>query len=324
MALRYFFSGRGLNDFKEIVESKIKGISPFIVINQWDISINQIETIKRVITPEYNGDFKAEGKDKTSFAGVLLDQDRICRFLAFKLLLLKRSYEEYETLYYKIKNPHTQSYIKYEWDNLRNSVDSFLKTGKSSHFDEILIISEVVDGYVSSNAHKNEVEIVNLIDSLTILDTQIDSRLLKRKNFRKNCFIKGMAVKSPLPFIYANGLFFAKIFLRLVLSALFVGCLYEVPNNYYQLVKFTAFVFFIGIGYADFKRKNYVPVFLSATGAIFFNPFYKVTFEQDEWVEIDQYVICVLMTWTILEIVIFLIRRKKPRLAQDRGQNNPV
>ncbi len=101
--------------------------------------------------------------------------------------------------------------------------------------------------------------------------------------------------------------------IKIILIAMFTGCLYKMPYSYYQMNRFVALVGFSILAYRDYMRKYYLSLFISIPCVVLFNPFFKVTFKRDIWQEIDLILICILILWIVIEWVYLLYEKGKAK-----------
>jgi len=93
--------------------------------------------------------------------------------------------------------------------------------------------------------------------------------------------------------------------IKVILSILFLICLFDMPYAYYQLVRFFGMFGFSILAYVDYeKNKTWFVIWLSS--AILINPFFKIALGRDLWNFID-------IIWAILLIINILkeFRRKR-------------
>jgi len=103
----------------------------------------------------------------------------------------------------------------------------------------------------------------------------------------------------------------ATIAIKAVIGLLFYFAIGHQPYSYYQLIKFVGFLGFAILTWIYYVRKNIVEAIVAALGAIFFNPFYKVTFTRDTWQEIDLYIFVICSVWIMGDVVKLIFSRRK-------------
>lgn len=100
------------------------------------------------------------------------------------------------------------------------------------------------------------------------------------------------------------------IAIRVVLAALFAGCLFDMSYGYYQLVRFVGmagFVVLAGMEYSENKAWAIVWGF----SALLINPFFKVALGRELWNVVD-------VVWIFLLVVSLrgVLSRANPASAQ--------
>lgn len=83
--------------------------------------------------------------------------------------------------------------------------------------------------------------------------------------------------------------------IKIVLAILFIGCLFDLPYGYFQLVRFLGMVGFAILAYKQYKKNDYYFVTWLAS-AILINPFYKIALGRTVWNTVD-------VIWAVLLIV---------------------
>lgn len=94
------------------------------------------------------------------------------------------------------------------------------------------------------------------------------------------------------------------IIIKIVLSALFLICLTDIPYGYFQFVRFIGL---IGFGYFAFKEfelenKNWVIFYVGS--AILINPIFKISLGREIWNMVD-------VLWAIILIGTLLVNRNE-------------
>jgi len=77
------------------------------------------------------------------------------------------------------------------------------------------------------------------------------------------------------------------LIVKLVLAALLLLCLADMPYGFYQLIRFVAMVSFIYFSYDYFKDKHDKIGFAFAALALLFQPFLKITLGRTIWNIVD-------------------------------------
>jgi hypothetical protein len=111
-----------------------------------------------------------------------------------------------------------------------------------------------------------------------------------------------------------------KIFIKLVLIFVFIGCLYPMPYNYYQMVRLISFTGFAVLGYLDYKDGQYFLIVPSAIGVLLFNPLFKITFKREIWQDIDVAIAYILAAWILIEgfyLLYHTIRKKESKKVRE-------
>lgn len=90
--------------------------------------------------------------------------------------------------------------------------------------------------------------------------------------------------------------------IKIVLSILFLVCLFDMPYGYFQLVRFLGMIGFVVLAYNDYpKNQNWF--ILWASSAILINPFIKIALGREIWNIVD-------IVWVIVLISSIFINRK--------------
>jgi hypothetical protein len=77
------------------------------------------------------------------------------------------------------------------------------------------------------------------------------------------------------------------IAIKIILIALFLGCLANMPYTYYQLVRFTALIGFCYLALQTGTRNNNMSVFIYFALAILFQPIFKIALGRFVWNIVD-------------------------------------
>ena len=86
------------------------------------------------------------------------------------------------------------------------------------------------------------------------------------------------------------------LIVKLVLAALLLLCLADMPYGFYQLIRFMAMVSFIYFSYDYFKDKQDKLGFAFAALALLFQPFLKITLGRTIWNIVDV-MVAILLVW---------------------------
>lgn len=96
--------------------------------------------------------------------------------------------------------------------------------------------------------------------------------------------------------------------LKIVLAALLLLCLAHMPYGYYQLVRWTALVCFVSLGYDYYQKKNVPLAFVFFGLAVLFQPVAKIALGRTLWNIIDIVVVIFLVVLTFID---------KPKLHKE-------
>jgi len=92
-------------------------------------------------------------------------------------------------------------------------------------------------------------------------------------------------------------------FIKIVLAALSLVCLLDMPYGYYQLYRFIAMGIFFYLAYAEQEKKGWMVVWIIS--GLLVQPFFKVALGRDIWNIVDA-------IWVVMLIVsIFNIKSSK-------------
>jgi hypothetical protein len=94
------------------------------------------------------------------------------------------------------------------------------------------------------------------------------------------------------------------ITIKIILIALFLGCLANMPYVYYQVVRFTALIGFCYLALQSGTRNNNISVFIYFGLAILFQPLFKIALGRFVWNIVDVIVAIGLL------LSIFLVNKK--------------
>ena len=94
-----------------------------------------------------------------------------------------------------------------------------------------------------------------------------------------------------------------KIFaIKIVLTILFIACLFDMPYNYYQFVRYAGFIGFAILAFQNFKEGE-LWFIIWICSSFFINPFYKITLERDLWNIVD-------IIWVVLLFISIYSKKK--------------
>ncbi len=97
-----------------------------------------------------------------------------------------------------------------------------------------------------------------------------------------------------------------KILVKIIISILFVVCLFKMPYGYFQLVRFAGMASFIWFAYLDNEKNDKSLVILWVCSAILINPFIKIPLGRTIWNIVD-----IVWALTILATLVRDFRRLK-------------
>ena len=88
----------------------------------------------------------------------------------------------------------------------------------------------------------------------------------------------------------------SKISVKIILSVLFVACLFKVPYGYFQLVRFLGMASFIWFAYLDNEKKDKFLVIVWICSAILINPIIKISLGRTIWNIVD-------LVWAVILLI---------------------
>ncbi len=94
--------------------------------------------------------------------------------------------------------------------------------------------------------------------------------------------------------------------LKILLAALLLTCLAEMPYGYYQFVRFAGLVGFAVLAYDSFKTEEQRLVIIYVCLALLFQPFVKVALGRTVWNVVDIGVAIFLV------VTVFIGRKRNP------------
>ena len=80
---------------------------------------------------------------------------------------------------------------------------------------------------------------------------------------------------------------YTSVIIKLILSILFLICLFQLPYGYYEFVRFAALVGFAWLGYRSYQKGNMKAVFVYAALALLFQPLLKIALGRTLWNIVD-------------------------------------
>lgn len=93
--------------------------------------------------------------------------------------------------------------------------------------------------------------------------------------------------------------------IKIILAILFIGCLFDMNYDYFQLVRFFGMVGFAILAYKQYKKNDFYFVTWLAS-AILINPVFKISLGRTVWNVID-------VIWAILLIVSIFYKGKEKK-----------
>jgi len=81
--------------------------------------------------------------------------------------------------------------------------------------------------------------------------------------------------------------------IKIILALLFIGALFKMPYNYYEIMRFLGMVGFAILGYNELKKENSPFIIVWFASALLINPFFKLALGRSLWNIID-------VIWVIL------------------------
>lgn len=93
-----------------------------------------------------------------------------------------------------------------------------------------------------------------------------------------------------------------KIVLKLIVSIMFVICLYKMPYGYFQLVRFIGMTSFVWFAYLDNAKDNKSLAIFWGCSAILINPIIKIALGRTIWNIIDAVWALVLLATIVYDV----------------------
>lgn len=87
-----------------------------------------------------------------------------------------------------------------------------------------------------------------------------------------------------------------KIATKLILTVLFLCCLFDMPYGYFQMVRFLSLLGFVLLAYIDGKKKNKTLTIVWVCSAILINPLIKISLGRTIWNIVD-------IIWALILII---------------------
>lgn len=93
-----------------------------------------------------------------------------------------------------------------------------------------------------------------------------------------------------------------KIVLKIIVSIMFVICLYKMPYGYFKLVRFVGMASFIWFAYLDNAKKNESLAIFWVCSAILINPIIKIAFGRTIWNIVDVAWVLILLATIVYDV----------------------
>ena len=95
-----------------------------------------------------------------------------------------------------------------------------------------------------------------------------------------------------------------KIIIKISLVLLFLGCLFKMPYNYFEIVRFLGMVGFGVLGYKAYLKgdENFTVIWIAS--ALLINPFFKIALGRTLWNIID-------VIWVVIIFYSFFVEKVK-------------
>tara|TARA_B100000795_G_C22775850_1_gene429993 strand:+ start:600 stop:893 length:294 start_codon:yes stop_codon:yes gene_type:complete len=92
------------------------------------------------------------------------------------------------------------------------------------------------------------------------------------------------------------------VILKIILSTLFLVCLFDMSYGYYQFVRFTGMIGFGVLAVKNYKKdQTWFVIWISS--ALLINPFFKIALGRDLWNIVD-------MTWAVLLVLSMILNKR--------------
>jgi len=75
--------------------------------------------------------------------------------------------------------------------------------------------------------------------------------------------------------------------IKIILSALFLLCLLDMPYGYYQFVRFTGLIGFAILAYQAYQQGKQIEIIIYCGLALLFQPFFKIALGRQIWNIVD-------------------------------------
>jgi len=97
------------------------------------------------------------------------------------------------------------------------------------------------------------------------------------------------------------------IITKIILSLLFILCLFDMPYGFYQLVRFSGMIGFAILAYKEYEKEKNNRMIFYIISIILINPIFKISLGRELWNIVD-------IIWAvILTTSIFIEKKEKKR-----------
>ena len=90
--------------------------------------------------------------------------------------------------------------------------------------------------------------------------------------------------------------------IKVILIALLLGCLANVPYGYFQFVRIASCIAFFWLAYKSFEEDKKIMGLILLGCAILFNPIFKIHFTRGVWNKIDVVIAIFLFICLVLDL----------------------
>ena len=98
-----------------------------------------------------------------------------------------------------------------------------------------------------------------------------------------------------------NNLLNLSIVIKIVLIFIMVVAIFDLPYDYYEIIRYAGMVLFSILGYVEYEKKNKVLMIIWFAYALLINPFAKLNLEKEIWTVIDTILVVSLILSYIKE-----------------------
>ncbi len=100
--------------------------------------------------------------------------------------------------------------------------------------------------------------------------------------------------------------FLIKNIIKITLSLLFIGALFKMPYNYYEIMRFIGMIGFAILGYKELEKGSKTFMIIWFGSVLLINPFFKLALGRTVWNVVD-------VIWVILLVSSIFIGHKKSK-----------